>query len=228
MASVLPSTIGDARYEKRKAAALEVEQVVKRISGDHARVRALVDRLISEFAFSPAANHRKGALLCLAAAAVGLADAPGGEQHLRQIVPPILASFTDQDARVRYYGERVERGGDGDRLSRDRAAVAPWSSKRERGVVCSRSRSHKIATARQKQHQNKQMPACEALYNVAKSAREGFVEFFPEVFDATFRLCADAEPNVQSAIQFLDSLVKVRNGLRAGREVDGAGERRER
>jgi vacuole morphology and inheritance protein 14 len=100
--------IGDPRYEKRKAAALEVEQVVKRLAsaGDHARVRALVDRLISEFAFSPAANHRKGALLCLAAAAVGLGDAPGGEQHLRQIVPPILASFTDQDARVRYYGER--------------------------------------------------------------------------------------------------------------------------
>jgi vacuole morphology and inheritance protein 14 len=44
---------------------------------------------------------------------------------------------------------------------------------------------------------------------VGKSAREGFVEFFPEVFDAMFRLCADPEPNVQSAVQFLDSLVKV-------------------
>lgn len=160
--------IGDPRYEKRKAAALEVEQVVKRLaaSQDHARVRALADRLIAEFAFSPQANHRKGALLCLAAAAVGLSDAPGAEQHLRQIVPPILASFTDQDARVRYY-------------------------------------------------------ACEALYNVGKSSRGGgFVEFFPEVFDATFRLCADPEPNVQSAVQFLDSLVKVRG---ADEGVGGAG-----
>lgn len=160
--------IGDARYEKRKAAALEVEQVVKRLAAlqDHARVRALVDRLIAEYAFSPQANHRKGALLCLAAAAVGLGDAPGGEQHLRQIVPPILASFTDQDARVRYY-------------------------------------------------------ACEALYNVGKSAREGFVEFFPEVFDATFRLCADPEANVQSAVQFLDSLVKVRVMMRERVGVGG-------
>ena len=43
----------------------------------------------------------QGALLCLAAAAVGLGDP--SEVHLRQIVPPVLASFTDQDARVRYY-----------------------------------------------------------------------------------------------------------------------------
>lgn len=43
----------------------------------------------------------QGALLCLAASAVGLGDPT--EVHLRQIVPPVLASFTDQDARVRYY-----------------------------------------------------------------------------------------------------------------------------
>ena len=159
--------IGDSRYEKRKAAALEVEQLVKRLaaggagpqqqpasSPDHARIRALIDRLIAEFAFSPQANHRKGALLCLAAAAVGLGDhTPGAEQHLRQVVPPILASFTDQDARVRYY-------------------------------------------------------ATEALYNVAKSSRERFVEFYVETFDALFRLCADPDPNVQSAVTYLDSLVK--------------------
>lgn len=41
-------------------------------------------------------------------------------------------------------------------------------------------------------------------------AREGFVIFFSEVFDAMFRLCADSEANVQNAVQFLDNLVKVR------------------
>lgn len=51
--------------------------------------------------------------------------------------------------------------------------------------------------------------ACEALYNVAKVAREGFITFFNDVFDALFRLCADSEPNVQNAAQFLDNLVKV-------------------
>ncbi|GFH31154.1 uncharacterized protein HaLaN_30137, partial [Haematococcus lacustris] len=39
-------------------------------------------------------------------------------------------------------------------------------------------------------------------------ARGPFIIFFNEVFDAMFRLCADADPSVQSAIQFLDSLVK--------------------
>ncbi len=45
--------------------------------------------------------HAKGALLCLAAATVGLGEPT--ETHLRQIVPPVLHSFTDQDSRVRYY-----------------------------------------------------------------------------------------------------------------------------
>ena len=43
-------------------------------------------------------------------------------------------------------------------------------------------------------------------------AREGFVVFFSEVFDAMFRLCADSETNVQNAVQFLDNLVKVMPG----------------
>lgn len=50
--------------------------------------------------------------------------------------------------------------------------------------------------------------ACEALYNIAKVAREPFIIFFNEVFDAMFRLCADPESNVQNAVQFLDNLVK--------------------
>eukprot|EP00201_Polytomella_parva_P000025 CAMPEP_0175039508 /NCGR_PEP_ID=MMETSP0052_2-20121109/630_1 /TAXON_ID=51329 ORGANISM="Polytomella parva, Strain SAG 63-3" /NCGR_SAMPLE_ID=MMETSP0052_2 /ASSEMBLY_ACC=CAM_ASM_000194 /LENGTH=479 /DNA_ID=CAMNT_0016301383 /DNA_START=141 /DNA_END=1576 /DNA_ORIENTATION=+ len=154
---LLPQTvlrqIGDKMYEKRKLAALEVEQIIKRLAqqNDQHRIRIIIDKLIGEFAFSAVANHRKGALLCLAAATVGL-GAPS-EAHLRQIVPPVLASFTDQDSRVRYY-------------------------------------------------------ACEALYNIAKVARSGFVIFFPEAFDALFRLSADSESNVQNAVQFLDSLVK--------------------
>ncbi|KIZ00332.1 putative Protein VAC14 like protein [Monoraphidium neglectum] len=74
-------SIGDKLYEKRKVAALEVEQVVKRLAA--------------------AGEHHRGALLCLAAATVGLGEPSEG--YLRQIVPPVLASFTDQDSRVRYY-----------------------------------------------------------------------------------------------------------------------------
>lgn len=50
----------------------------------------------------------------------------------------------------------------------------------------------------------------QALYNIAKVAREDFITFFPEVFEALFKLCADSERNVQNAAQFLDNLIKAR------------------
>jgi hypothetical protein len=51
-----------------QVAALEVEQIVKRLSanGDTRAVWSLVDRLISEFAFSQQANHRKVSSPCSA------------------------------------------------------------------------------------------------------------------------------------------------------------------
>lgn len=145
--------IGDKLYDKRKHAALEVEQIMKKLvaSGNDARIGSIITKLAEDYALSPQANQRKGGLLCLAAAAVGLGDA--GAAHLHSIVPPVLDSFTDQDSRVRYY-------------------------------------------------------ACEALYNIAKVAREDFIPFFPEVFEALFKLCADSERNVQNAAQFLDNLIK--------------------
>jgi hypothetical protein len=53
--------IGDKLYEKRKMAALEVEQIVKRLAaaGDTTKISSIIDKLIAEFAFSPQANHRK-------------------------------------------------------------------------------------------------------------------------------------------------------------------------
>ena len=44
----------------------------------------------------------------------------------------------------------------------------------------------------------------------AKSTRDSFLQVFPEVFDALFRLCSDADTNVQNAASFLDNLCKVR------------------
>lgn len=135
-------TIGDKLYEKRKSAALEVEQLVKALAvgNQTARIHAIIDRLVNDYASSPQANSRKGGLLCLAATAVGLANhhvvrprnaplsvarAPQ-EQYLDKIIPPVLLSFKDQDSRVRYY-------------------------------------------------------SCEALYNVAKAARDPFMAYFNDV-----------------------------------------------
>ncbi|XP_002984143.2 protein VAC14 homolog [Selaginella moellendorffii] len=101
-ASVLRN-LSDKLYEKRKIAALEVEGVLKSLvsSGDHEKISSVISILINDYALSPQANHRKGGLIGLAAATVGLASESA--QYLDRIVPPVLISFTDQDSRVRYY-----------------------------------------------------------------------------------------------------------------------------
>lgn len=107
VASLLSASVfrnlSDKLYEKRKNAALEVEGVIKQLTaaGDHERISAIINVLTNEFASSPHANHRKGGLIGLAAATVGLAGEAA--QHLEQIVLPVLNSAADQDSRVRYY-----------------------------------------------------------------------------------------------------------------------------
>ncbi|AET05418.2 vacuolar 14 Fab1-binding region protein [Medicago truncatula] len=105
--SAIPAAVlrnlADKLYEKRKNAALEIENIVKQLAsnGDHDKIAAVITLMTNEFTYSPHANHRKGGLIGLAAATVGLtSEAP---QHLEQIVPPVLSSFSDQDSRVRYY-----------------------------------------------------------------------------------------------------------------------------
>ncbi|KAK2975903.1 hypothetical protein RJ640_027537 [Escallonia rubra] len=101
-ASVLRN-LSDKLYEKRKNAALEVEGIVKQlaVAGEHDKITAVINLLTNEFTYSPQANHRKGGLIGLAAATVGLSVE--ASQHLEQIVPPVINSFSDQDSRVRYY-----------------------------------------------------------------------------------------------------------------------------
>ncbi|KAG6714087.1 hypothetical protein I3842_05G185500 [Carya illinoinensis] len=105
--SMIPASVlrnlSDKLYEKRKNAALEVEGIVKQlaVAGDHDRITAVINLLITEFTVSQQANHRKGGLIGLAAATVGLTSEAA--QHLEQIVLPVLNSFSDQDSRVRYY-----------------------------------------------------------------------------------------------------------------------------
>ncbi|KAL6577517.1 PtdIns(3,5)P(2) sythesis regulation factor [Orobanche minor] len=105
--AVIPAAVlrnlSDKLYEKRKNAALEVEGIVKQLAmaGDHDKITAVINLLANEYTYSPQANHRKGGLIGLAAATVGLTTEAA--QHLDQIVPPVLNSFTDQDSRVRYY-----------------------------------------------------------------------------------------------------------------------------
>ncbi|KAK1416027.1 hypothetical protein QVD17_31815 [Tagetes erecta] len=105
--SAIPAAVlrnlSDKLYEKRKNAALEVEGIVKQltVAGDHDKITAVINLLTHEFTYSSQTNHRKGGLIGLAAATVGLSSEAA--QHLEQIVPPVINSFSNQDSRVRYY-----------------------------------------------------------------------------------------------------------------------------
>jgi len=63
--------IGDRLYDKRKAAALEVEQTMRSLAGrrDEGRVRAVLERIVADYAFSPQPNARKARGAAAAAAA---------------------------------------------------------------------------------------------------------------------------------------------------------------
>ncbi|GAU20375.1 hypothetical protein TSUD_11930 [Trifolium subterraneum] len=94
--SVMPAAVlrnlADKLYEKRKNAALEVEGIVKQLAsaGDHDKVTAVIKLLTNEFTLSPQANHRKGGLISLAAATVGLTNE--ATQHLDVRVACLLVT----------------------------------------------------------------------------------------------------------------------------------------
>ncbi|KFK33938.1 hypothetical protein AALP_AA5G081100 [Arabis alpina] len=105
--SVVPAAVhrnlSDKLYEKRKNAALDLENIVKSLTsaGDHDKISKVIEMLIKEFAKSPQPNHRKGVLIGLAAVTVGLSSEAA--QYLEQIVPTVINSVSDQDSQVRYY-----------------------------------------------------------------------------------------------------------------------------
>ncbi|KAI1193478.1 vacuolar protein 14 C-terminal Fig4p binding-domain-containing protein [Nemania serpens] len=96
--------LNDKLYEKRKAGALELERSIREqmIAKDYNKVQSTIQQLCDEYAYAVHQPHaRNGGLIGLAAAAIALGlELP---RYLETIVPPVLACFTDQDARVRYY-----------------------------------------------------------------------------------------------------------------------------
>lgn len=96
--------LNDKLYDKRKTGALELERSIRELTAakDYKRVKDILEQLCNEYAYAVHQPHaRNGGLIGLAAAAIAL----GSElpRYLEVIVPPVLACFTDQDARVRYY-----------------------------------------------------------------------------------------------------------------------------
>ena len=75
LAQSIVRNLGDKLYEKRKAAALEVEQIIKDLveAKDSERIASIITTLTS-LVYSNQGNSKKGGLIALAATAIGLAE----------------------------------------------------------------------------------------------------------------------------------------------------------
>ncbi|KAK3695960.1 hypothetical protein LTR37_018255 [Vermiconidia calcicola] len=96
--------LGDKLYDRRKAGALELEASIRNslAESNHDRIAKIVHQLCNDYAYAVHQPHaRNGGLIGLAAAAIALGSEVA--RYLKEIVPPVLACFSDQDARVRYY-----------------------------------------------------------------------------------------------------------------------------
>ncbi|KIY02932.1 uncharacterized protein Z520_01397 [Fonsecaea multimorphosa CBS 102226] len=97
--------LADKLYDKRKQGALELERFIREASAakEYDKIRKTIDQLCSDYAYAVhIPHHRNGGLIGLAAASIALGSDEVA-RYLSDIVPPVLACFTDQDARVRYY-----------------------------------------------------------------------------------------------------------------------------
>ncbi|KAE9970205.1 hypothetical protein BLS_005009 [Venturia inaequalis] len=100
----IQKALTDKLYDKRKSGALELEALIREClrDEDHDRIQKIVNQLCHDYAYQVHQPHaRNGGMIGLAAASIALG--PEVARYLEVIVPPILACFTDQDARVRYY-----------------------------------------------------------------------------------------------------------------------------
>ncbi|XP_014237916.1 protein VAC14 homolog [Trichogramma pretiosum] len=97
-------SLNDKLYEKRKAAALEVEKMVKEFvtHNNTTQIKRLIKVLGQDLTLNHNPHSRKGGLLGLAAVAVGLGPSHTGN-YVKDLIHPILCCFNDSDSRVRYY-----------------------------------------------------------------------------------------------------------------------------
>ncbi|GLH02434.1 protein VAC14 homolog [Gryllus bimaculatus] len=103
LSSACVRALNDKLYDKRKAAALEIEKMVKEFAATNniIQIKRLLKVLGQDFATSQNPHTRKGGLIGLAAIAVALGK--DTSLYTAELIHPILACFCDSDLRVRYY-----------------------------------------------------------------------------------------------------------------------------
>uniref|UniRef100_A0A2P2I7F6 Protein VAC14 homolog n=1 Tax=Hirondellea gigas TaxID=1518452 RepID=A0A2P2I7F6_9CRUS len=96
--------LSDKVYDKRKAAAMEIEKLVRDAvaANNPQQIKRVID-LLEGYSLGLNPHVKKGGLIGLAAAAAGL-----GTQHSAQyvvdIIRPIVSCLSDNNSHVRYYG----------------------------------------------------------------------------------------------------------------------------
>ncbi|PKI83658.1 hypothetical protein MVES_002328 [Malassezia vespertilionis] len=100
----LQKALFDRVYDRRKAAALELERQVRdcMAKNDRTRVFQIIEQLCT-FLTSPEknANARNGGLIGLAGVSIALGQEMAG--HLGTFIVPVLGCFQDPDAKTRYF-----------------------------------------------------------------------------------------------------------------------------
>ncbi|KAF8260639.1 armadillo-type protein [Lactarius quietus] len=104
MESTIAKQLVDKMYERRKAAALDLEKLIREChqQGDERRIGQIVDQLVDMFSSITNALHvRNGGLIGLAgtAIALGVDIAP----YMERFLEPLLVCFSDPENRVRYF-----------------------------------------------------------------------------------------------------------------------------
>jgi vacuole morphology and inheritance protein 14 len=93
----------DKLYEKRKTAALDVEKIIRDnlTTNNTTEISKIVKFLSNNYVLSQNQNNKKGGLIGLAASAIALGKE--AHKHRSDLIPCVLACFSDPDSRVRYY-----------------------------------------------------------------------------------------------------------------------------
>ncbi|KAF8076679.1 vacuolar protein 14 C-terminal Fig4p binding-domain-containing protein [Lyophyllum atratum] len=104
MESGIAKQLIDKIYEKRKAAALDLEKQIRECQqqGDQRRISQIIDQLVDMFSNNTNPLHiRNGGLIGLAgtAIALGVDVAP----YMEKFVGPLLDCFVDPENRIRYF-----------------------------------------------------------------------------------------------------------------------------
>eukprot|EP00919_Chromeraceae_sp_WS-2016_P002118 GHVR01005147.1.p1 GENE.GHVR01005147.1~~GHVR01005147.1.p1 ORF type:complete len:683 (-),score=190.96 GHVR01005147.1:78-2126(-) len=104
LGATLVKALCDKSYDKRKIAAGEVETLIKsyrRIEGGDIKIQKLLDAIKHDFMENHQSAYRKGGLIALASAAIGLEVDAG--RFVESLAPCVIQCFADQESRVRYY-----------------------------------------------------------------------------------------------------------------------------